>query len=309
MKKTADKSNADDDEASRHLYPIRTVSDLTGVHAITLRAWERRYGLIQPKRTPKGHRLYSEDDIHRIHQILELLDKGVSIGQVSDALISGPAAGTGETDLWVRQRERMIAAVARFDETTLEQLYNEALSLYPVDMVTRYLLTPMLRDLGERWQQLEGGIAEEHFFGMYLRNKLGARLHHRSNGNDGPRLLLACLPGEHHEIGLLLFALGAHDRGYRLVLLGADTPLEEIPVAARRSKSDAVILSGSVELAPEMLEQGLPLMVKSNKLPVFVGGQTSVNYRDLIARAGAIPTGTDIPQGLRKIDEVLGNHG
>ena len=268
------------------LLPIRTVADLTGVNPVTLRAWERRYNLSTPQRTPKGHRLYSEDDIHRIHQILELLDKGVSIGQVTDTLLSGPGAGTGETDLWVRQRERMIAAVARFDETALEQLYNEALSLYPVDVVTRYLLTPMLRELGERWQQVEGGIAEEHFFGVYLRNKLGARLHHRSSGNEGPRLLLACLPGEHHEIGLLLFALGAHDRGYRLVVLGADTPLEEIPVAVRRSRSDAVILSGSIELAPEMLEQGLPVTVNLSGGPVFVGGQTSVNYRDLIARLG-----------------------
>ena len=67
------------------LYPIRTVSDVSGVNSITLRAWERRYGLFAPKRTPKGHRLYSDKDIQRIHQVLELLAKGVSIGRVAKA--------------------------------------------------------------------------------------------------------------------------------------------------------------------------------------------------------------------------------
>ena len=79
----AQNSKASEDHSKAEgLYPIRTVSSLTGVNSITLRAWERRYGLIKPVRTPKGHRLYTQNDIDLIQQVLELLDKGISIGQV-----------------------------------------------------------------------------------------------------------------------------------------------------------------------------------------------------------------------------------
>ena len=134
------------------VFPIRTVSSLTGVNSVTLRAWERRYGLIQPKRTAKGHRLYSREDIDLINRVLALLDKGVSIGQVRDALKRQEAArDSGEPgDSWSRYRDRMIGAIIRFDENGLEDTYNEALSLYPIAEVTARLVVPLLRELGRR---------------------------------------------------------------------------------------------------------------------------------------------------------------
>ncbi len=80
------------------LVPIRTVSTLTGVNSVTLRAWERRYDLIKPIRTPKGHRLYSMADVDLIHQVVALLDSGISIGQARQALDGGPARGAIEIE-------------------------------------------------------------------------------------------------------------------------------------------------------------------------------------------------------------------
>ena len=121
-----------------------------------------------------------------------------------------------------------IGAIIRFDEPGVEDTYNEAMSLYPIAEVTSKLVVPLLRELGRRWETAEGSVAEEHFFSVYLRNKLGARFHHRPTlPAAAPRLLAACVPGEHHEIGLLLFALAAHEAGLRVVLLGADVPLGE----------------------------------------------------------------------------------
>ena len=199
------------------LFPISTVSKLTGVNSITLRAWERRYGLVNPERADSGHRLYTQDDIDLINRVVGLLEKGMRIGQVKDELVS--KEGQGATPLpgqgpWGDFQGRMTAAIIRFDEDSLELTYNEALSLYSVNEVTRKLLTPLLALMGERWASGLGSIAEEHFFGLYLRNKLGARFHHRHRNNTGPRLMVACLPGELHEIGLLLFALAAHERGF-----------------------------------------------------------------------------------------------
>ena len=216
------------------LLPIRTVSSLTGVNAVTIRAWERRYGLIIPLRTPKGHRLYTQQDVERINRIVELLNQGISVGHVKPLLDQSPgnAATSSRTDddnTWNDHQDKMLAAIERFDEPSLDSTYNDALSLYPLDIVNQRLTTPLLRLLGERWKKRETGIAEEHFFSVYLRNKLGARIHHLNQRGNGPLLLLACLPGELHETGLLFFTLAAVNAGYRVLVLGANTPLQQIP--------------------------------------------------------------------------------
>ncbi len=289
------------------LYPIRTVSNLTGVNSITLRAWERRYGLIKPVRTPKGHRLYTQTDIDLIQQVLELLDKGISIGQVKNYLkgkSTKPAAETA-TDPWSNYQRRMLNAIVRFDTNSLDQTYNDALSLYPIDLVTKHLILPLLKTLGIRWAENEGNVAEEHFFGAYLRNKLGARFHHHAPAQNGPLLIAACLPGEHHEIGLMLFCLSALNQGYRLVYLGADTPFEELVIPTERTRADAILLSGAVDPDTSILSSELSGLVNNVDVPVFVGGRTAVKFADEIVDAGAIPLGTDISQGIRKIDETI----
>lgn len=297
-------SSAQPAEAER--YPIRTVATLTGVNPITLRAWERRYGLVRPTRTPTGQRVYSRADIDTVHRILSLMENGISIGQVGAALSvwTEPVAARRK-DRWGGLREQMAAAIAQFDESRLETLYGELLALHPIERVTREVLMPLLAELGERWLTRTGGIAEEHFFATYLRNKLGARIHHRGTAAAGPRLLVACLPGEQHEIGMLLFSLAAHERGYRLVLLGASLPLAEIGYAARRALCDAIVLSGSVEPAAGLLDRELPELVGNTGLPVYVGGATSARRRDDIAAAGAEPLGADIAAGLRRLGEAL----
>ena len=122
------------------LYPIRTVSDLTDVNAITLRAWARRYGLFEPVRKASGHRLYTREHIDLITRVVGLLDRGLRIGQVKAQLDIENAALKEDmvvNDIWKRSIDRMITAVIRFDEHGLEEIYGEALSLYPIDLVTR----------------------------------------------------------------------------------------------------------------------------------------------------------------------------
>lgn len=298
---------AENNEISTASYPISTVSSLTGVNAVTLRAWERRYGLIQPQRTEKGHRLYSAEDIKRIREILRLVEEGVSIGQVREALDASelPPTEISADDTWGTYLQRMVSAIENFDESGLEQVYNEAMSLYPVEIVTRRLLVPLLKELGIRWENATGSVAEEHFFGVYMRNKLGARFHHRQGNPQGPRLLVACLPGELHEIGLLLFALSAHDRGFRIILLGADMPLEELPFVVRKTHCDAVVLSGSIEPSDVLLGQELPELVRRAGVPVFVGGNTAAIHTQKIIAAGARAVGNDLVLGLREIDNDL----
>lgn len=289
------------------LYTIGTVSKLTGVGAITLRAWERRYGLIVPVRKDSGHRLYTRQHIDQINRITALTQKGMRISQISPGMLETDTSAEpgGETDAWKDFLNGMMAAIISFDETRLEEIYNEALSFYPIGMVTRNLLTPLLIELGLRWASEEGSVAEEHFFSFYLRNKLGARYHHRSHGNTGPCLLLAGLPGEHHEIGLLLFALAAHDSGYRVIPLGANMPLSELPPVAKMKECSAILLSGAIEPSLQTLSKDLPALVKASTVPVLIGGLSSVYACEAINRSGAKALGRDIEHGLKILAETL----
>jgi DNA-binding transcriptional MerR regulator/methylmalonyl-CoA mutase cobalamin-binding subunit len=295
------------------LFPIRTVAHLTGVNPVTLRAWERRYNLIRPQRTPKGHRLYTRKDIDDIKRVLTLLEQGISIGQVGPLLKQAPqpqpSAPGEQPDPWQRYRERMLAAIEQFDEARLDSAYNDALSLYPVELVNSRLTTPLMQQLGERWKERPAGVAEEHFFSVYLRNKLGTRIHHMNQRSSGPRLLVACLPGEYHEIGMLFFALAAVNLGYRVVLLGANVPLEQLPAVLQQRACDAVVLSGSAKLARNLLSEALPRLVQDVDVPVLVGGLTAARHQAAIEQAGAISAGENIQHGLQSIGRVLGRGG
>ena len=300
------------DDQTPGLYPIRTVSELTGVNAITLRSWENRYGLIEPVRKASGHRLYTQEHIDLVNRIVNLLDRNMRIGQVKSYLENesgnrdlADTSPRDESDVWQRLFSGMLTAVTRFDEEGLEAVYNEALSSYPIKDVTRNLISPLLVELGRRWSLGIGTVAEEHFFGFYLRNKLGARFHHRSRNHRGPKLLMACMPGERHEVGLLLLALASNELGYRLVILGADMPLEELATAAEKTESQAIVLSGLLELPTSVLKRELPALVAASKVPVLMGGRASVRALDALKRIGIEPLGSDADTGLKKLQTVV----
>ena len=292
------------------LLPIRTVSIMTGVNPVTLRAWERRYSLIVPQRTPKGHRLYTQQDVERINRIVELLNQGISVSHVKPLLdqpageVASPAT-TGDSDTWKIHQEKMLDAIERFDEPSLDYTYNDALSLYPVDIVNQRLTTPLLRLLGERWKKRELGIVEEHFFSVYLRNKLGTRIHHLNQRSNGPLLLLACLPGELHETGLLFFALAAVNAGYRVLNLGANTPLQQIPGVVDKKPCNAVIFSSSAKPARGVINKELPDLMKHIELPVFVGGKAAVSHQQQLEQHGIICLGENIASGLQRVNKSL----
>jgi cobalamin-dependent methionine synthase I len=122
-------------------------------------------------------------------------------------------------------------------------------------------------------------------------------------------LLLACLPGEQHEIGLLLFSLAAHEVGFRLIVLGADMPLTDLAGAAAKARCDAIVLSGAIRPDSDVIEKRLPALVTATDCPVFVGGTTSVRSCDAILDVGAVPIGEDIQRGIRLLSQRLNGNG
>ena len=296
---------------SEKLYTIGTVAQLTGVSPITLRAWERRYDLIEPVRKDSGHRLYTRKHIDQINRITSLTSQGIRISQIRPEMLKSPEMAEEESDSprqrdhWDEARDSMVAAIVDFDEDRLEVVYNDALAIAPIEEVTRRLITPLLRVLGTRWASGEGSVAEEHFFSFFLRNRLGAQFHHRTRRQDGALLLVACLPGEMHEIALQIFALAAHNQGFRILSLGASMPLSEVAYVAGKKGCEAIVLSGSMEPDTKVIENDLAELVASTDIPVFVGGQSSVAVCEAINRTGATALGQEILAGLNRLKAYL----
>lgn len=308
--------------ATEAVFPIRVVAERTGVNPVTLRAWERRHGLIQPQRTAKGHRLYSDHDINTISRITDLLEQGVAISRVREMLdssreheptqrpqalaIEGPATASTR-DTWDGYCRRMVTAVTNFDEPALETVYNEALSLYPVDMVTQLLLLPLLHELEIRWQSLPHAEAEKGFIHSYLRNKFGARLHHvRSRGAS--KLLLAGVPGEHAETDLLLLALDLRSAGYEVVLLGTDCQLDALAHALGKSRANALVLHANL-LMPEHLMAQLRRIRQRLDCPVFIAGHCTDAQRGALSAAGLTVLDSDAAGAPHVIRRTMSEAG
>jgi DNA-binding transcriptional MerR regulator len=279
-------------------FSIGKVSDLTGIPPVTLRAWERRYGLPRPQRTASGHRLYSNTEVALILRAQALQANGYSISRAIEQLRRNEESIPTETplsetlpDRWEAYRLRLFNALDRFDTPAMETTYSEALSLFPVDKVIDEVMLPVLEQLGEEWQQREDGIAREHFFSAFLRNKIGTRFSHEISRVHGPAMVLACLPGENHEMGLMLFGLTATARNHRVLYFGADLPLEQIMPVCRKLSPQAVVLSGSCVALTESMSQRLRELVEQFSGPVYLGGELSELEADPLRKLGVIPVG------------------
>jgi DNA-binding transcriptional MerR regulator len=181
--------------------PIREVARQTGVNAVTLRAWERRYGLIVPQRTPKGHRLFSSEHIQRIQTILTWLNRGVAVSQVKQLLDTPQAFSQPVENDWQRLRQTLLLAVTKLTERALDDTVNQAMALYPPRTLCEQLLLPLLAELEQRWQGQFGAQMERVFFHSWLRSKFGARIYHNNRQlHTAPLLLVnhSDLPLEPH---------------------------------------------------------------------------------------------------------------
>jgi len=236
--------------------PIREVARLTGVNAVTLRAWERRYGLIVPQRTPKGHRLFSAEHVQRIHTILTWLNRGVPVSQVKSLIDTAqPASQPPEENEWHNRRQHLVQAISELAERRVDDAFNQAMALYPPRTLCEQLLLPLLKELELRWQGQFGAQMERVFFYSWLRSKFGARMYHNNRQLNGAPLLLinhSDLPLEPH---LWLTAWLASSADCPVEVFDWPLPTGELALAVERLQPRAVLLYSSKTLHTSALEK------------------------------------------------------
>jgi len=219
-------------------YRIGEFARRVGVTPELLRAWEQRYGLLRPVRTPGGFRLYGEEDAERVARMRQGLDEGLSAAEAARMALEPSSSPDG---LIEDARARLIGAIESYDEAGVQGALDDGLAAFGLEAFVRDLILPTLTVVGRGWEQGTVDISQEHFASNLIRGRLLslARLWGRG---AGPLALLACAPGEQHDISLLAFGLILRSHGWRILYLGADTPLSTLEDTARTTGAAVVVL-------------------------------------------------------------------
>jgi len=228
---------------------IGELSRRLGVSDHVLRAWERRYGLLRPMRSPGGFRLYSEDDERRVRRMQVHLGRGLSAAEAARATLGEDQASAARQDQAVERGDAqfdvpgaLARAMEEMDEHAAQAVLDRLLADFTVETVLRDVVLPYLHAVGERWERGEAIVAQEHFASNLLRGRLANLARGWGNGH-GPTALLACPPGEEHDLPLLAFGIVLHRNGWRISYLGANTPLEDLTRTAAELQPDLIVLA------------------------------------------------------------------
>lgn len=292
---------------------MKAVCSLTGLTPDTLRAWERRYQAVTPQREANGRRSYGPAEVERLRLLSLAVKAGHAIRKVAtltdeelrgrvDTWKKAKPDGEGEEAL----RGRLLQAVEEFDADACERLVATALAVYPVASVARSVLSPVLQEVGRRWETGEFSVAQERLLSSTLDRALMALMSALRQWNTGPELVLATLPGERHEFGLMMAALAASGVGVRSNYLGVDLPAEELARLVESRGARAVGLS--IVLSPPVPEQAHELArlreFLAEDTEILVGGPGATDLRS----QGRIPPGVryvrdhdDLQDALRSI--------
>jgi MerR family transcriptional regulator, light-induced transcriptional regulator len=249
-----------------------------GVNAPLLRAWEQRYGLLQPVRSPGGFRLYTSEDAERVARMRRGLGEGLSAAEAARAALQ---TGRPSDSLLEDAASSLLAAIRDYDEAAVQAILDQSFAAFGLEAVLREVILPTLTRVGLEWQEGTLAVSQEHFASNLIRGRLLslARMWERGSG---PLALLACAPGEQHDITLLSFGLLLRSYGWRILFLGADTPIATLIEAAETTRPALTVLVSFDTARLETEAAALRLLAK--RVPLVLSGPGSSDA--LSARLG-----------------------
>lgn len=283
---------------------IGELSRRVGVPPELLRAWEQRYGLLRPVRSAGGFRLYTAADESRVRSMRRHLAAGVSAAQAARLTLAesaGEAGDVSEPAGLVRSTAELAEALDRLDEPAAHAAVDRLLARFTLQTVLRDVLLPYLHELGERWKRGEASVAQEHFASNLLRGRLLGLARGWGQG-AGPRAVLACAPGELHDLPLIVFGLALAARGWSITYLGPDTPIATVQEVLADAEPRLVVVSATSSRRLGAAQAQLAELARH--VPVAIAGAGAT---DAIARAtGASLLREDPVTAAERLADELG---
>ncbi|WAH57907.1 MerR family transcriptional regulator [Pseudomonas silvicola] len=314
MSDTVPASTAASEFSRQELFPIREVARLTGINPVTLRAWERRYGLVQPTRTESGHRLYSQADIDEVRSILGWIERGVAVSKVGKILARSQALKVQDAPVrrqpvsseWGEWQQQVRRAVNAFDERRLEQIYGQVFSSYPMVVVFQDILMPVWHELLVR-QEAFGQTSEWLLLDNFLRARTLQRLQWVQGQAQDCTVLLAAVPGQCRELELLVAGLLMASDDIAVQVLALGQPLDELSLVVEKRAPQAVVLYSNhppaVDMPKRLRKLGLSL-----DCPLMVAGDASDLIQDAVAGSEIACLGSEGRLMQRRLQQYLAGH-
>lgn len=271
-------------------YTVKQVSQLTGISTDLLRAWERRYGVVTPRRTASRYRLYGEDDVSRLRRMAELIADGAPASLAAEqALAESPAVdeadgahAPAESETWAPLAlpasalppvDALAEAARDLDRAALERTLDSALAAGSFESVFDEWLTPALVRVGEAWADDEISVAGEHFVSAAVHRRLSRAFDAAGTAVNAPVVVVGLPPRTMHELGALAFAICLRRRGVDVRYLGADLPVDSWVSAVRRLSPDAVAVSVPRAADSPAAEELVRTLAEAHpQVRIFAGG-------------------------------------
>jgi methanogenic corrinoid protein MtbC1 len=302
-------------------YNIKSVSQRTGVQPVTLRAWERRYKILEPSRADNGYRLYSERDVALLVWLKNQVDNGISIssaiadfrsdsrkGISPEAVINTPAPTPSKRSSLSASEfsRRFYKALVTRDEITASDVFEQALASFDLFPLFEMVIIPTLRDIGDAWYNGKIFVAVEHFASGFIRSKLMSIYQSLLVQRRISYIMVGGAPGELHEIGSLMTAVLLREAGYRVEYLGPDLPLDDLVHYIKEEKPKMVILSATIQDATEDLVKFDELISSVHPKPIFGYGGAAFNRNpELISKTPGFYLGETISQSIKTVQSIL----
>jgi DNA-binding transcriptional MerR regulator/methylmalonyl-CoA mutase cobalamin-binding subunit len=252
------------------MYTIKQAALRSGVNVALLRAWERRYGIVEPMRTDSGYRLYDEAAIDRLRAMRSLVDAGWSARQAAERITTasaeeiaglspGEAAGAELTPVLTSAIDAFVEGATRIEPAIIERALDDMFAGGSFERVVEDRLFPALRALGDAWDSGTVDVAGEHAASAAVARRLSMAFEAAGSPTGGSAPILVGLPpGARHELAALAFATAARRAGLPVVYLGSDVPVASwiaaVEQTAARAIAFGVVLSQDVAAADDVVQ-------------------------------------------------------
>jgi len=302
-------------------YTIHAVSKITDILTVTMRAWERRYQVITPKRGENGYRLYSERDIATLNWLKKEVDSGVSISAAAAELKNNMSKGawpevSASTKLATpipksnhtpeQLSSLLFETLLAHDQEKASALFDEAAGSFSLENLLEKVIAPTLVRVGEAWFEGRIRVATEHLASTFIRSKLLAIYQSKPIRKNSPKILVGSAPGELHEIGPIMVSLLLRDAGYQVEYLGPDIPLDDLVLYAESEQPKMIILSATMKDSVEDLKQFKLKLNTLKKPPYFgFGGSAFVYSPDLVDKTPGTYLGKTLGQSVESVRTLL----
>jgi MerR family transcriptional regulator, light-induced transcriptional regulator len=259
-------------------YNIKAISNMVGIQPGTLRAWERRYQILNPVRNESGHRLYTEEDLRKLKWLTEKVSGGFTISQAVSLLeTESSTVGTfeeeGEVDSPQKIRDELLTMLLSFEEGKAQDLINHAFSLYSVEKVVIDILGSLLVTVGDMWEKGQITSAHEHYTTQVLKTRISMIFYSLPSNGLLPKAIAVCGPNETHEVGLLVFTLFLRRKGFEVIYLGSSIEDKDVELIVKEVDPTFLFMSCTMmENAEKTLNLTNQMIKKFPHLKVGLGG-------------------------------------